>query len=81
MALSSKDARTLQEIVDLDGSCMNSKRCDICPFKAMCLPEFLFPNPPTPEQRAKMALDVMTHHALVDEDEVLDIKKHQWDKR
>jgi hypothetical protein len=81
MALANNDARILQEIVDLDGNCMDSKRCQVCPFKALCLPEFLFPNPPTIEQRAKMALDVMTHHALADEDEVLDVKEHRWDKR
>jgi hypothetical protein len=46
----------------------------------MCLPEFLNPIPPTPEQRAKMALDVMTHHALVDEQD-LDLEQHRWDKK
>lgn len=81
MALSDNDARVLEEISILDGNCMESKRCKVCPFRALCLPEFLFPNPPTPQQRAKMALDVMTHHALVDEDQELDIEQHRWDKK
>lgn len=81
MALSSNDTRILEQIVDLDGKCMDSQRCKLCPFRVMCLPEFLNPIPPTQEQRAKMALDVITHHALVDEDQPLDIEQHRWDKR
>lgn len=81
MALNSKDATILQEIVDLDGNCMDSRRCQVCPFRAMCLPEFLHTNPPTPNERAKMALDVIMHHVLADEEEELDISQHQWDKR
>ena len=81
MALTNNDANILQEIVNLDGKCMDSKRCKLCPFRVMCLPEFLNPNPPTPEQRAKMSLDVITHHALVDDPEPLDIAQHRWDKK
>lgn len=81
MALSNNDTRILEEIVNLDGKCMDSQRCKLCPFRVMCLPEFLNPTPPTPEQRAKMALDVMTHHALVDEQTPLDIEQHRWDKK
>ena len=81
MALNNSDARVLEDIVSLDGKCMESQRCKICPFRVMCLPEFLNPIPPTPEQRAKMALDVITHHALVDEQEPLDIEQHRWDKK
>lgn len=80
MSLSNSDAQVLSEIVKLDGKCMESQRCKICPFRAMCLPEFLNPVPPTPEQRAKMALDVITHHALVDEQD-LDVEQHRWDKK
>lgn len=81
MALTSNDSRILQEIVDLDGNCLDSVRCKLCPFRALCLPDFLNPTPPTKEQRAKMALDVMTHHALVDEETPLDIEQHRWDKK
>lgn len=81
MALSNNDTRILEQIVDLDGKCMDSQRCKLCPFRVMCLPEFLNPNPPTPEQRAKMAIDVITHHALVDEQGELDIEQHRWNKQ
>lgn len=81
MALTNNDSRILQEIIDLDGKCLDSQRCKLCPFRVMCLPEFLNPTPPTPEQRTKMALDVTMHHVLADEDEVLDIEQHRWDKK
>lgn len=81
MALNNNDAQVLEDIVKLDGKCMESQRCKVCPFRVMCLPEFLNPIPPTQAQRAKMALDVMTHHALVDEQEPLDIEQHRWDKK
>lgn len=80
MALTNSDAAVLEQIVDLSGNCMESQRCKVCPFRAMCLPEFLNPIPPTTDQRAKMALDVIAHHALVDEQD-LDIDQHRWDKR
>ncbi len=49
----------------------------------MCLPEFLNPKPPTQQQRIKMALDVLTHHALVDEEMTLeDVQRdYKWDKK
>lgn len=83
MALSKQDALVLDEVVNLDGKCMDSVRCPKCPFRAMCLPEFLNPVPPTAQQRAKMALDVLMHHALVDETLTEDdIKKDfRWDKK
>lgn len=82
MALSSQDIRILQEVVTLEGKCMDSSRCKLCPFRAMCLPEFLNPKPPTTQQREKMALDVLTHHALVDEDlTVGDLQGYLWDKK
>ena len=81
MALTDNDSRILEEIVELEGNCMHSQRCKVCPFRAMCLPEFLYQPPPTPEQRAKMALDVITHHALVDEQGELNVEEHRWDKQ
>jgi len=83
MALSKQDATTLDEIVNLDGKCMDSVRCGRCPFRAMCLPEFLNPIPPTQQQRIKMALDVLTHHALVDEEMTIEDvhRDFQWNKK
>jgi hypothetical protein len=83
MALSLSDKEVLEEIVDTEGRCMDSKRCQRCPFRAICLPEFLNPIPPSQPQRLKMAEDVLAHHYLIDEDvEVEDIKKeYKWDKK
>jgi hypothetical protein len=78
MSLSKQDEDILNQIVDLDGKCMESTRCIKCPFRSMCLPEFLNPIPPTTQQRAKIALDVLAHHALVDED--LLVEDYKWNK-
>jgi hypothetical protein len=79
MALSTRDKDTLEEIVKLDGQCLDSKRCQKCPFRAICLPEFLNPVPPSQPQRLKMAQDVLAHHYLIDDE--MDIKDHTWDKK
>jgi hypothetical protein len=83
MALSEDDKNTLEEIVELDGECLDGVRCRRCPFRAICLPEFLNPIPPSQPQRLKMAQDVLTHHYLIDEDiEVAGVESEfQWDKR
>lgn len=83
MALSTSDKTVLEEIVATDGKCMDSKRCQKCPFRAICLPEFLYPVPPSQPQRLKMAEDVLTHHYLIDDDiEIEEIKKdYKWDKK
>jgi hypothetical protein len=67
MALSAIDKNILEEILKTEGQCMNSKRCERCPFRAACLPEFLNPIPPSQEQRLKMAQDVLAHHYLIDD--------------
>jgi len=80
MSLSKNDANILEQIVQLEGKCMDSQRCPRCPFRGMCIPEFIYPNPPTQQQRAQMALNVLAHHALVDE-EPLKAEEYQWDKK
>lgn len=68
MSLSKKDEKILQQIVDVNGKCLDSVRCGQCPFRGICLPEFLNPKPPTQTQRAKMALDVLTHDAILNDE-------------
>jgi hypothetical protein len=68
MALSPQDTATLEDIVRTEGNCLDSKRCTVCPFRAACLPEFLNPVPPSQPQRLRMALGVLTHHLLVDDE-------------
>jgi len=79
VALSVSDRNTLEEIVQLDGQCLDSKRCQRCPFRAMCLPEFLNVVPPSEPQRLKMAQDILTHYYLIDDQ--VEIKDHKWDKK
>lgn len=79
MALTDSDKDVLEEIAKLDGQCLESNRCKRCPFRAICLPEFLNPIPPSQPQRLKMAQDVLAHHYLVDED--MEITDHKWDKK
>jgi len=80
MSLSKNDAKVLEQIVQLDGKCMDSQRCKLCPFRGMCIPEFVYPNPPTQQQRSQMALNVLVHHSLVDE-EPLNAEDFRWDKK
>jgi hypothetical protein len=68
VSLSESDKKTLQEIVDTNGKCLSAKRCQVCPFRAKCLPEFLNPSVPTESQRLEMAITVLTHHALLEDD-------------
>ena len=83
MALTDQDITVLQDIVALEGKCMDSNRCKACPFRSMCLPEFLNSNPPTSSQRSQLAMDVLTHHALVDSELSLDelSNDYRWSKK
>jgi hypothetical protein len=83
MALGKDDKDVLEEIVKLDGQCLDSVRCKRCPFRAICLPEFLNPIPPSPCQRLKMAQDVLVHSCLIDDElKVEDVTSDfKWDKR
>jgi len=78
MALGHKDKHILQEILSLEGKCMESIRCMECPFRAMCLPDFLNPVPPTSTQREKMASDILINNALLDEEIVF--SDYKWSK-
>lgn len=81
MALSQSDKNVLEEIAQLDGQCMESSRCKRCPFRSICLPDFLNTNPPTPSQRLKMAQDVLTHHYLLDDEMEQDAVNQEFNQR
>jgi hypothetical protein len=76
--ISSKDAEILQEIVTLDGKCLSSKRCTECPFRSMCLPEFLAPTPLPQHKRAKMALNILSYNDLLDDDDIIEQVKSAY---
>ena len=83
MALSNSDKEILEQIVEKRGHCLKSTRCKKCPFRAMCLPEFLNPVPPSEPQRLQMAMDVLMHHCVIDgEVELEEIQRDfQWGKK
>jgi hypothetical protein len=82
VAISSNDKKILEEIVDTQGACLDSKRCQQCPFRAMCLPEFLYPKRPTQAQRLELALNILTHQHLVDEEmTTAEMEEFKWDKK
>jgi|GEM_PF-4002274 len=83
MPLSDSDKQTMQEIIDTQGACLDSKRCQKCPFRSACLPEFLNPNPPSQPQRLQMAMDILAHNYLIDDDITIEEAKEEfaWDKK
>lgn len=76
MALNKQDIEVLEQIVDLNGKCMDSLRCSICPFRAMCLPEFLNPTPPSTNYRLSIALDILTHQMFMGEE--VEVEDYRW---
>lgn len=83
MSLSTKDLNIIQDIIALEGRCMSSNRCVSCPFRSMCLPEFLNSSPPSPSQRENIAISVLTHYTFIDSDMSIDDLKldYKWDKK
>lgn len=78
--ISNEDLEILQEIVDLDGKCLSSKRCLKCPFRSMCLPEFLAPEPLPQSKRAQMALDVLSYNGILGDDALEQVKSSHGQK-
>ena len=64
--LSEKDQQALERIVELQGNCLRDDMCQRCPFRSMCLPEFLNVEPPTKKQRMDIAFNVLAHNVLLD---------------
>lgn len=58
----------LDQIVELNGDCLDSARCKDCPFKNKCLVEFGSKRPPSKKTRLVTALDKITVDALLNED-------------
>ncbi len=80
MAMNKKDIDILEEIISVNGKCLQSKRCEDCPFRSVCLPEFLNVIPPTQTQRYKMAADVLSYHGLLNDDSALEEVKSSYGK-
>ena len=73
MSLNIADAIVLQEIIDVEGDCLDGIRCTVCPFRGGCLPEFLLDSNkrPTKNQRFQMALDVIVKNTVLEDSENL----------
>lgn len=70
MALSNNDRRILEEIVALCGDCLDGRpRCENCPFRAECLPEFINVQPPSKHKRLEMAKRVLFHNLIFEDDD------------
>ena len=80
MKLSEDHKLVLEEIVNLEGDCLKKERCERCPFRMSCLPEFLTsPNlPPTKNQRFEMALDTITRDIIMKDEEP---QKPLWENK
>lgn len=72
MQLSNRDVEILEEIIEVGGKCLFSKRCPECPFRKRCLPEFLNYMPPSSNQRFTSALNVLSYNGILDDEEYLD---------
>lgn len=76
--LSEEDKRILEEIIETKGNCMHSTRCPSCPFRSMCLPDFINSHPPTKNQRMKVAFDVLFHNEVLDDTFNIDSMRKQY---
>jgi len=70
LALSEQDKKVLEEIVELDGNCLDGRpRCQLCPFRAKCLPEFLNKTPLSKRARFDMAMKILFHNLVLEGEE------------
>lgn len=70
--LDEKQMRILDKIVELEGKCLDSKLCTLCPFKEICLPLFVFSETRlTRQERLSMALDTMARVQLMGDTELV----------
>jgi len=68
MNLKIGNQRTLEQIIKLDGHCLNSELCIACPFAHKCLIEFLTGRGWSRQKRVMMALDQIACKELLEDD-------------
>lgn len=68
MKLTDEQRKILEDIVSVDGKCLSSRRCRLCPMRSKCLPKFLTTFPPSTTSRQRTALDILAHDYLIDVD-------------
>jgi hypothetical protein len=64
-----ENKKVLNEILSLEGDCLDGSRCPMCPFKTQCLYEFLGSKGSYPSKirRKQMALDAIVYLELLGE--------------
>ena len=70
MNLTNDELQVLEEIIELDGSCLTAFRCKKCPFARKCLSRFVIGTsgggkPLSKQDRINMAADTLTHMELM----------------
>jgi hypothetical protein len=61
-----EELKTLEKIVELEGSCLFQSLCESCPFRLECLPAFIVDDkePPSKGLRARWALSALSSEVL-----------------
>lgn len=79
--MSQKHKKILEEIVNSNGNCLDSKRCKKCPFARVCLVESLKNKKlPTKNKRFQMALEFIVNDIIM-EDSNQGIENSEWLKK
>ena len=73
--MKNKDLKILQDIVDLEGDCLDHNRCDKCPLRKKCLPVFLHKRRPSKNKRMRVALDTIANVMLMGDDHEPSLKE------
>ena len=65
--MTDRDIQILEEIIQLEGDCLDHRRCDICPLRKQCLPVYLRKRRPSKKKRVQVALDKVVRECLIEE--------------
>lgn len=72
-----KQREILEEIISLRGNCLDGRRCQYCPFKSKCLPQFAMGKARMSQQeRANSAADVLAREELLGETDAASEQYH-----
>ena len=70
---SETSARILEEILNLNGKCLDAPRCTQCPLREKCLPTFYQSSEPKSRfqdfERVNLAAEILTQEILMDDNE------------
>jgi hypothetical protein len=56
----------LEDVIAVNGDCLQATRCSRCPFASECLPKFAEESGPwTKEERRNRAMNALAHQVLM----------------